>query len=65
MPNLDGTGPRGEGPKTGLGKGNCSPEQDNNTPTGNFVTRLFRNRRNNGGRGLGRGNGRMGFWKRW
>ncbi|MGI5898057.1 MAG: DUF5320 domain-containing protein [Candidatus Dojkabacteria bacterium] len=23
MPNFDGTGPQGEGPKTGLGRGNC------------------------------------------
>lgn len=24
MPKLDGTGPRGQGPKTGRGMGNCS-----------------------------------------
>ena len=24
MPNRDGTGPRGKGPKTGRGLGNCS-----------------------------------------
>ena len=24
MPRLDGTGPRGQGPKTGRGMGNCS-----------------------------------------
>jgi len=23
MPNKDGTGPKGKGPKTGRGKGNC------------------------------------------
>jgi len=25
MPNRDGTGPEGEGPMTGRGKGNCDP----------------------------------------
>lgn len=25
MPNMDGTGPRGKGPRTGRGLGNCSP----------------------------------------
>ena len=29
MPNRDGTGPQGEGPKTGAGKGRCG---DNETP---------------------------------
>lgn len=26
MPNFDGTGPRGEGPKTGLGQGDCQDQ---------------------------------------
>lgn len=26
MPNRDGTGPDGKGPKTGRGKGNCKPK---------------------------------------
>jgi len=26
MPNKDGKGPRGQGPKTGRGKGNCKPK---------------------------------------
>ena len=25
MPNRDGTGPAGQGPRTGRGKGNCPP----------------------------------------
>lgn len=25
MPNRDGTGPRGKGPRTGRGKGKCPP----------------------------------------
>lgn len=28
MPNFDGTGPRGEGPKTGLGLGKCQGQPD-------------------------------------
>jgi len=27
MPNRDGTGPRGNGPKTGRGKGTCKPRK--------------------------------------
>ncbi|NLE05101.1 MAG: DUF5320 family protein [Crenarchaeota archaeon] len=27
MPNKDGTGPAGKGPKTGKGKGNCKPKK--------------------------------------
>ena len=29
MPNRDGTGPRGKGPKTGRGLGNCKDKQKN------------------------------------
>lgn len=29
MPRLDGTGPRGEGPKTGRNKGNCVNDSNN------------------------------------
>ena len=29
MPRLDGTGPNGEGSKTGRGLGNCNPNQEN------------------------------------
>ncbi len=47
MPNLDGTGPQGQGPRTGRGMGNC-PANDKNLPTNN--------RRPLGqGGGLGRG----------
>lgn len=28
MPRLDGTGPEGEGPRTGRGMGKCSPEEE-------------------------------------
>ena len=27
MPNRDGTGPNGDGPKTGRGQGNCKPNE--------------------------------------
>lgn len=42
MPQQDGTGPKGNGPKTGRGLGNCPPKQTQNNP----------------GRGRGRGLGR-------
>ena len=44
MPNRDGTGPNGKGPKTGRGMGNCAK----NTTSPNQIGR---------GQGLGRGNG--------
>ncbi len=47
MPNLNGTGPRGIGPRTGRGMGNCAP--------GN-------NRRFGFGRGYGAGRGRARFF---
>jgi cation diffusion facilitator family transporter len=51
MPRRDGTGPEGQGPRTGRGKGACIPKDDNkennqsNRPAGQ-------------GRGIGRGKGR-------
>ncbi len=30
MPNRDGTGPQGKGPKTGRGQGRCGQSFDNN-----------------------------------
>ena len=45
MPNRDGTGPNGKGPKTGRGRGRCGGEQ---------VT----SERPRNGRGQGRGLGR-------
>ena len=43
MPNFNGTGPRGEGPMTGRGMGNCGPNGQTRTPGFGY------------GRGLGRG----------
>ena len=51
MPNRDGTGPTGKGPKTGRGLGNCQGETKNtdNRPL---------NKRLGRGRGLGFGRNR-------
>ena len=60
MPQRDGTGPMGKGPRTGWGRGRCqgkdasnSGEQVSSGPTGRF---LF-NRGPRGGRGRGKGRG--------
>lgn len=50
MPRLDGTGPQGEGPKTGRGLGNCRTINKNITDSnkvndGNTVGRNKRGRR--------------------
>ena len=50
MPNLDGTGPQGQGPQTGRKQGNCSnPQQAQTRP----------------GRGSGQGRGWCGRWCRF
>lgn len=46
MPNKDGTGPQGEGPKTGRQEGNCQDAK----PLGRGLGRVFGR-----GRGFGRG----------
>jgi len=51
MPNLDGTGPRGEGPRTGRGMGNCT------IPGQGVYSAGFGRGRGGVGRGLGRGRG--------
>ncbi len=48
MPNRDGTGPEGKGPKTGRGMGNCGVEEKS----------ADRPRRMGIGRGRGQGQGR-------
>lgn len=54
MPNKNGTGPSGEGSRSGRGMGNCAGEGGTGTGPGTG--------RGNGGtgRGPGRGNGRRG-----
>jgi len=53
MPQKDGTGPNGMGPKTGRGQGNCGGK----TNTTDNAERLRLGLKNSGGRGQGRGNG--------
>lgn len=51
MSRKDGTGPEGEGPKTGRGAGNCGRKDKRQQPTG---------REDGQGRGQGRGKGQGG-----
>ncbi len=53
MPNRDGTGPRGKGPRTGRGLGNCPPLKDSTKENPDN-----RPLRKGVGRGRGRGLGR-------
>jgi len=55
MANRDGTGPNGEGPRTGRGLGNC--DRLENLQTDEFI------RGRGFGRGLGRGLGRRRCWR--
>ncbi|MBR9693193.1 DUF134 domain-containing protein [Candidatus Woesearchaeota archaeon] len=48
MPNRDGTGPEGKGPRTGRGLGKCAPSDEETAPVPGR------------GMGLGRGRGRRG-----
>ena len=66
MPRLDGTGPNGEGSKTGRGLGNCNPDQEK-VKTNNEEQKNDHQSANQGiakkplcgrGLGLGRRNGR-------
>jgi predicted membrane protein len=61
MPNKDGTGPLGEGPKTGRGKGACKTEVTKEMVDLNqedMGQRGLRNQEGRGCRGEGRGFGR-------
>lgn len=51
MPRQDGTGPKGQGPKTGRGLGNCKPKSTKSSKS-KVVRRPMR------GQGQGRGQGR-------
>jgi hypothetical protein len=66
MPNRDGTGPRGEGPLTGGGRGPCRGETGQTAATRGF--RFGRGMGRGAGlggafRGRGRGFGRFGGWQ--
>jgi hypothetical protein len=67
MPQGDGTGPTGKGPRTGRGLGRCQGQDASNAgdqvrsgPIGRF---LF-NRGGKGGRGKGRGRGSGWGWRK-
>lgn len=64
MPGFDGTGPRGQGPRTGGGFGYCPPTADPyyGQPVVYGVGRGGRPR--GGGRGFAFGGGRRGYWGR-
>ena len=64
MPRFDGTGPNGQGMRTGGSRGFCNPS--NGTATDVGLNRGGCCRRGGGGRGLGMGSGRgfgVGFGK--
>ena len=56
MPRGDGTGPQGQGPKTGRGMGKCDPQDGTPVPRGQGGMRTGKGQ----GRGSGQGNGRGG-----
>ncbi len=61
MPGLDHTGPRGEGPMTGGGFGNCNPNASNQAANRNALLGVGRGGRpRGGGRGRCFGGGRGG-----
>lgn len=47
MPGRDGTGPQGQGSRTGRGLGNCSPGQSNARQVNYTGTRPFYGQRSN------------------
>ena len=68
MPNLDGTGPQGQGPLTGRRRGRCrdseKSESKRNDEKRDVIIGLGRGGRPRGGGGLGKGQGqgrRRGF----
>lgn len=66
MPGFDGTGPRGEGPRTGRGLGKCKDDELKTNPQAP-ETDFPRGRGFGFGFGPGRGRGRgrgFGWWRR-
>lgn len=61
MPGFDGTGPRGEGPMTGGGRGNCNPNYKG-TRSGGFYGAGRGGMPWGGGRGRAWGGGRGYGW---
>ena len=73
MPNLDGTGPQGQGKMTGRRRGRCSDTEskqnekteNQNVENNNIVYGIGRGGRPRGGGGFGNGRGaRRGFGRR-
>ena len=56
MPNRDGTGPLGKGPRTGRGLGRCAEDNKNNEPL-NRGNGRGKHWGNHAGRGFGHGQG--------
>ena len=56
MPRMDGTGPNGNGPKTGRGLGQCGIEKEKYTDMSPYSNRNL----GGGGQGFRRGFGRCG-----
>ena len=69
MPGLDGTGPMGQGSRTGRGLGRCNPANDTANSNNNFQRPMGggmgRGRGCGFGRGFGRGFGGRGFQQNW
>lgn len=62
MPGFDGTGPMGQGSRTGRGLGRCNPAND----TGEKNTMGYQVPMGGGfGRGFGRGSGGRGYRRNW
>ena len=60
MPRGDGTGPQGDGPRTGWGMGNCPPNTQGQPTPAQTPTPLLGRGRGGIGRGLGRRPGGRG-----
>jgi len=57
MPNRNGTGPEGKGPKTGRGLGNCAGDTSETNEVPLRGAGLGLGRGQGAGRGMGRGQG--------
>jgi len=58
MPKKDGTGPQGQGSKTGRGQGRCNPTDQKSVPPGQGGMGSGRGTGRGRGQGNGRGSGR-------
>ena len=56
MPNMDKTGPRGEGSMTGRGLGKCNDKSKKDLPNRSYGNNMLE-------KGLGRGMGRKNTWR--